>query len=124
MVAYALMSAEVIAIEEPNSYREAMNNKNNRNLIKAMSEDSLVRNQTWILVPNLGNRKIVSCKWIFKKNEGIPGVEDSRCKARLVARGFTQKEGTDFNKIFSPVVKHSSIRIMLAMVALFDLEFE
>ncbi|KAH9723411.1 Integrase catalytic domain-containing protein [Citrus sinensis] len=69
-----------------------------------------------------GNRKIVSCKWIFKKNEGIPGVEDSRYKARLVARGFTQNEGIDFNEIFSLVVKHSSIRILLAMVALFDLE--
>ncbi|KAH9651033.1 hypothetical protein KPL70_026595 [Citrus sinensis] len=126
MVAYALMSAEDVTIEEPNSYREAVNNKNNRNWIKAMREemDSLVRNQTWILVPNPGNRKIVSCKWIFKKKEGIPGVEDSRYKARLVARGFTQKEGIDFNEIFSPMVKHSLIRILLAMVALFDLELE
>ncbi|KAH9699128.1 hypothetical protein KPL71_024224 [Citrus sinensis] len=126
MVACALMSAEDVAIEEPNSYREAMNSKNSRNWIKAIREemDSLVRNQTWILVPNLGNRKIVSCKWIFKKNEGILGVEDSRYKARLVARGLTQKEGIDFNEIFSPVVKHSSIRILLAIVALFDLELE
>ncbi|KAH9762165.1 hypothetical protein KPL70_000710 [Citrus sinensis] len=126
MVAHALMSAEDVAIEEPNSYREAMNSKNSRKWIKAIREeiDSLVRNQTWILVPNPGNRKIVSCKWIFKKKEGILGVEDSRYKARLVARGFTQKEGIDFNEIFSPVVKHSSIRILLAIMALFDLELE
>ncbi|KAH9762289.1 hypothetical protein KPL70_000762 [Citrus sinensis] len=126
MVAYALMSAEDVAIEEPNSYREAMSSKNSRNWIKTIREemDSLGRNQTWILVPNPGNRKIFSCKWIFKKKEGIPGVEDSRYKARLVARGFTQKEGIDFNEIFSPMVKHSSIRILLAMVALFDLELE
>ena len=76
------------------------------------------------MVPNLGNRKIVNCKWIFKKNEGIPGVEDLRYKARLVARGFTQKEGIDFNEIFSPVVKYSSIIILLGVVALFDLELE
>ena len=55
MVAYALMSAEDVAIEEPNIYREAMNSKNNRNWIKVMREemDSLVRNQTWTLVLNL-----------------------------------------------------------------------
>ena len=41
-----------------------------------------------------------------------------------MARGFTQKEGIDFNEIFSLVVKHSSIRILLNMVALFDLELE
>ena len=78
MVAYALMSAEDVAIEELNSYREAINNKNSRNWIKAIREemDSLVRNQTWILVPNPRNMKIVSCKWIFKRNEDIPGVED------------------------------------------------
>ena len=102
-----------------------MNSKNNRNWIKAMREemDSLVKNQTWTLVPNLGNRKVVSCKWIFKKND-ILGVQDSRYKARLVARGFTQKERIDFNEIFSPVGKHNSIRTLLAMVALFDLELE
>lgn len=53
--------------------------------------DSLVRNQTWTLVSNPRNRKIVSCKWIFKKNEGIPGVKDSRYMARLVARGFKMR---------------------------------
>ena len=45
-------------------------------------------------------------------------------KARLVARGFTQKEGFDFNDMFSPVLKHTYIRILLAMVAKFDLELE
>jgi len=48
----------------------------------------------------------------------------SRFKARLVARGFTQKEGIDFNEVFSPVVKHRSIKILMAMVAEFDLVLE
>ena len=49
-------------------------------------------------------------------------VEDARFKARLVTKGYTQKEGIDFNKVFSLVVKHSSILALLAMVALLDLK--
>lgn len=47
-----------------------------------------------------------------------------RFKARLVARGFTQSECVGFNDVFSPVVKHMSIRMILATVARFDLELE
>lgn len=43
-------------------------------------------------------------------------------KARLVAKGFTQVEGVDYNEIYSPVFKHASIRIMLALVIQLDLE--
>ncbi|KAH9697805.1 Integrase catalytic domain-containing protein [Citrus sinensis] len=126
MVAYALNSVEDITIEEPASYREAVKSSDPRNWIKAMEEeiDSLIKNKTWTLVTNLGNKSLVSCKWIFKRKEGIPGAEASRFKARLVARGFTQEEGVDFTEVFSPVVKHSSIRMLLSMVALTDMEID
>ena len=63
-------------------------------------------------------------KWVFKKKEGIPGVEALRYKARLVANGFTQVEGIDYNEIFLPVVKHCSIRVLVAIVNMYDLELE
>ena len=51
-------------------------------------------------------------------------MEKARYKARLVAKGFTQREGIDFNEVFYLVVKHSSIRILLSLVAYENLELE
>ena len=52
----------------------------------------------------------------------FPDKNNVRYKARLVAKGYAQTEGVDYNEVFSPVVKHSSIRILLALVAQLDLE--
>jgi hypothetical protein len=92
---------------------------------EAMKDEmnSLAKNSTWDLVELPRDRKIVGCKWVYKLKKGVDDKVESY-KARLVARGYYQKEGIDFHEIFSPVVKIGSIRRMLALVALLDLELE
>ena len=126
LVAYALSVAEIVDMHEPSNYSEAISCSDADQWVGAMGEEieSLHKNQTWELVTLPKGQKVVGCKWVFKKKEGTPRIEAPRYKARLVAKGFTQREGIDFNEVFSPVVKHSSIRALLAMVALHDLELE
>lgn len=124
---YALAVAQETSIEdEPNTYSEAIACSDAAKWLLAMNEEfeSLHRNGTWTLVKPPLKQKIVGCKWIFKKKEGIPEVENARFKARLVAKGYSQVAGVDFNDVFSPVVKHSSIRVLLALVAMKNLELE
>lgn len=83
-----------------------------------------MNNGPWILVDRPYDKRIVGCKWVFRKNEGISGVEETKYKARMVANEFTQVEGVDFNEIHSTVVKHYWIRTLLVMVAFHDLELE
>ncbi|KAL0418133.1 UNVERIFIED_CONTAM: Retrovirus-related Pol polyprotein from transposon TNT 1-94 [Sesamum radiatum] len=108
---------------EPTSYDDALKSPKSEFWIKAMKEEmkSLKDNKTWVLVPKPKNTSIVDSKWIFKlKNEN----DSLRYKARLVAKGFTQKEGIDYTEIFSPVVKYTTVRIILALTAHFDWELK
>jgi len=123
-LAYA--SYQELVDKEPNTYDEAIKSENSKEWVKAMKEEmnSLYKNQTWELVPKPKDKSLVGCKWIYKVKEGTSGNEPIRFKARLVAKGFTQKEGVDYNEIFSPVVKYTTIRVMLALVAHFNWELE
>ena len=85
---------------------------------------SLEKNDTWDVVHFPKHKKVVRCKWIFKRKEGLSPSEPPRFKARLVAKCFSQISGVDYNDVFSLVVKHSSIRIFFGIVAMRDLELE
>ena len=126
MIAFALSVAQERVDMEPKTYQEAINSNEADQWVKAIQEemDSLRKNETWELVTKPKDRKVVGSKWVFKRKQGTLGNEAPRYKARLVAKGFSQKEGVDYNEIFSPVVKHSSIRLLLAFVAHEDLELD
>ncbi|RVW85315.1 Retrovirus-related Pol polyprotein from transposon TNT 1-94 [Vitis vinifera] len=125
-VAFALAVAEEIGREEPRSYKEAMEIKDSKKWLSSMDDEmaSLRKNQTWELVPLPEGVKPVDCKWLFKIKDGISEDEPPKYKSRLVAKGFSQKEGIDYNEVFSPIVKHKSIRVLLAMVSVFNLELD
>jgi len=81
-------------------------------------------NHTWTLVQPSSGKKIVGCKWVFKKKVDGLRPESLRYKARLVAKGYSKVQGVDFNEVFSPVVKYTSIRVLLSLVAIKDLVLE
>ncbi|CAL2226271.1 unnamed protein product [Prunus armeniaca] len=64
--------------------------------------------------------KPICCKWVFKTKRNSKGQID-RYKARLVAKGFTQNEGIDFNETYSPISTKDSFRVIMALIAHFDL---
>lgn len=76
--------------------------------------DSLTKNDTWTMAKLPEGRKPISCKWVFKVKRSNDGGAD-RYKARLVARGFSQRHGFDYSETYSPVAKLDTIRAVLAV---------
>ena len=108
---------------EPSCYAEAMQMDDCVKWEQAMQSeyDSIVGNDTWDLVELPEGKKPLPCKWVYKKkftsNDPAP-----KYKARLVAKGFKQQHGVDFDEIFSPVVKMTTLRTVLGLVAIEDME--
>lgn len=111
---YALMSS-IMQSNDPQSYAKA---KDQPHWQKAMQEeyDTLIANHTWDLVPLPQGKNLVSCKWLYKTKVNANN-EVSKFKARLVARGFSQIEGLDYNETFAPVAKMPTIKIVIALAS-------
>ena len=84
--------------------------------------NSLLGNQTWELTKLPVGKKALHSKWVYRIENEHDGSKHQ--KARLVVKEFQQKEGIYYTEIFSPVVKMSTIRLVLGMVAVKNLHLE
>ncbi|KAH9734322.1 hypothetical protein KPL71_017332 [Citrus sinensis] len=102
VVAYAF---PVINDDIPNTFDEALRSSESDQWKLAMEEEmkSLHQNQTWELVKLPKGKKAIGNKWVYTKKQGSLNQSTPRYKARLVEKGFAQKEGIDYNEVFSPV---------------------
>jgi hypothetical protein len=73
-------------------------------------------NHTWTLTPLPPDQHPIGCKWVYKIKHNSDGTIE-RYKERLVAKGYTQREGFDYYDTFSPVAKFGTVRMLLAVAA-------
>ena len=103
-------------LQTPTTFKEAASNSESSKWKSAMDAEmkSLKDNDVWDLVPLPAGRKTVGSKWVYKIKTGSDGLIQ-RYKARLVAQGYTQKFGTDYDETFCPVIRQESLRVLMAL---------
>ncbi|GJR50023.1 retrotransposon protein, putative, ty1-copia subclass [Tanacetum coccineum] len=108
---------------EPANYKAALLDPESEKWLAAMNVEmqSMKDNDVWELVELPPNAKTVGHKWLFKKKTDMDGAVHT-FKSRLVAKGFTQTYGVDYEETFSPVADIRAIRILIAIVAFYDYE--
>lgn len=108
---------------DPSSVREALESPDRNSWIEAMRDElqAFEDNDAWAPVDALPSDKtLVQCKWVFKKK--VNSDNSVRYRARLVAKGFTQRPGIDYEETFSPVVRHSTLKMLFALSVQLNLD--
>eukprot|EP00253_Pinus_taeda_P007650 PITA_07650 len=100
-------------ISEPNYFEEATNCDEWKDAMKK-EYDALIKNGTWMLVDPPAGVKPIGCKWVYKIKYKADGSLD-KYKARLIAKGYAQKEGVDYTETFSPTTKWGTIRTLFSL---------
>lgn len=108
---------------EPATLKEVYASPDKEKWFEAMEKEikSLSENEVWDLVDLPEGRSPVGSKWVFKVKTGADGSIE-RYKARLVAQGYSQKFGTDYDETFCPVIRLESLRALIALAVQNDLE--
>ena len=111
----------IIQDDDPLTYSKAIMSKDSNKWLDAMKSemDSIYSNQMWTLVDAPECVTPIGCKWVFKRKIRADGQIETY-KGRLVAKGFKQKQGIDYDETFSSVAMLKSIWILLAVVIYYD----
>ena len=109
--------------EEPKIIQQALSSPKTKERFEAMKEEknSMESNRVWELVDLPLGHKTIGNKWVLNIKHKADGTIDIY-KARLVAKGYTQQEGIYYEDTFSPMVRFTSIRLIIAIVERMDLE--
>ena len=122
---FVVHQATLCKSTDPATVEEALTSQYAEEWKRAMEEEiqAHVENQTWTLSDVPTGRKAIKCKWVFKTKLKSDGTVE-RYKARLVAKGCSQKPGIDYEETYSPVVRYTSIRLLMALAAKYDLDID
>ena len=107
--------------DEPANYEEVMVSPDSATWLEAMKSEirSMYENKVWTLIDLPNDRRDIEIKWIFKRETDADSV--TIYKARIVAKGFRQVQGVDYDEIFSLVSMLKSVWIMLAIAAFYEI---
>ena len=83
--------------------------------------DTLHKNHTWDMVDLPPGQSVVGCRWVYKIKTRVDGSVE-RYKARLIAKGFTQEYGIDYEETFAPVARLTSVRCLIDMAVLYQMD--
>lgn len=113
------------SVTDPQNVEEALSSPHANEWKKAMDEEynSLIETETWQLEDLPAGKKALTNKWVFKTKTDQQG-NVIRYKARLVIRGYEQKRGIDYQEVYSPVVRYTSIRYLFAVAAQCNLHID
>ncbi|KMQ85207.1 gag-pol polyprotein [Lasius niger] len=112
----------LMAMDEQPTFEDALKSDQGDQWLSAMQDelDSLVKNKVFEVTKLLKDKKPLLTGWVLKTKRNPDGTID-RLKARIVAKGYAQKSGLDYNETYAPVVRSESVRVLLGIVAYEDL---